>query len=94
MKKSTRILSVILALTMLLGIFSVMGSAYQAYRDTAITASTGAGYDDLDKPRFTTEQYATMAMEALEKLLAEQKIDLEPDDGIKNNYSRLKDILE
>ena len=79
MKKSTRILSVILALTMLLGIFSVMGSAYQAYRDTAITASTGAGYDDLDKPRFTTEQYATMAMEALEKLLAEQKIYLSPD---------------
>ena len=27
-------------------------------------------------------------------LLAEQKIDLDPDDGIKNNYSRLKDILE
>ncbi|MBR4766153.1 MAG: hypothetical protein IK085_05230 [Clostridia bacterium] len=79
MKKSTRILSVILALTMLLGIFSVMGSAYQAYRDSAITASTGAGYDDLDKPRFTTEQYATMAMEALEKLLAEQKIYLSPD---------------
>ena len=74
MKKSTRILSVILALTMLLGTFSVMGSAYAAYRDAAIT-----DYDDLDKPTFSEEQYATMALEALEKLLAEQKIYLTPD---------------
>ena len=78
MKKSTRILSVILALTMLLGVFSVMGSAYQAYRGAAITSANG--YDDLDKPTFTTEQYATMALEALEKLLAEKKIYLSPED--------------
>lgn len=70
----------ILALTMLLGMFSVMGSAYQAYRDGAITASTGRGYDDLDKPTFTTEQYASMALEELEKLLASQNIYLSPDD--------------
>ncbi|MBQ6265204.1 MAG: hypothetical protein IJK60_07130 [Clostridia bacterium] len=80
MKKSTRILSVILALTMLLGMFSVMGSAYQAYRDGAITAATGRGYDDLDKPTFTTEQYASMALEELEKLLASANIYLGPDD--------------
>ncbi len=78
MKKSTRILSVILALTMLLGIFSVMGSAYQAYRGSAITGA--AGYDDLDKPKFTTEQYASMALEELEKLLAKSNIKLSPDD--------------
>ena len=51
----------ILALTMLLGVFSVMGSAYQAYRGAAITSANG--YDDLDKPTFTTEQYATMALD-------------------------------
>lgn len=75
MKKSTRILSVFLALTMLLGIFSVFGSAYQDYKGTAIQS-----YNDIDKPMFTTEQYATMACDELDRMLAEEQLYLTEDD--------------
>ncbi len=69
MKKSMRILSAILALMMLLGTFSVMGSAYQAYKDGGITT-----YDDIDKPCFNTEQYASMALDELDRMLAKENI--------------------
>ncbi|MBQ2848494.1 MAG: hypothetical protein IJC37_02405 [Clostridia bacterium] len=75
MKKSIRILSIILALSMLLGNLAVMGSAYQAYTGAAIT-----DYDDVDKATFTTEQYASMALDELDRMLAKEQIVLTEED--------------
>ena len=46
LKKSTRILSILMAFAMLIGNFSVMGSAYHAYKGTAIAGD----YNDVDSP--------------------------------------------
>lgn len=70
MKKSIRILSFLMAFAMLLGSFTVMGSAYQAYKGTAIKDS----YNDVDSPVFTTEQYASMALDELDRMLAKEKM--------------------
>ncbi len=75
MKKSIRILSVLMALAMLIGTFTVMGSAYQAYKGNGITQ-----WNDIDKPVFNTEQYATMAVDELDRMLAEEQIYLTEDD--------------
>lgn len=71
MKKSTRILSVLMAFVMLLGTFSVLGSAYQAYKNDAIEE-----YNDVDAPVFTLEQYATMALDEVDRMLAKEQISL------------------
>lgn len=75
MKKSIRILSIILALSMLLGNLTVIGSAYAAYTGAAIT-----DYDDVDKATFTTEQYASMALDELDRMLAKEQIVLTEED--------------
>lgn len=56
---------------MLLGTVSVMGSAYTAYRDSAIV------YNDVDKPVFTVDQYASMALDEVDRMLAEEQIKLD-----------------
>lgn len=71
MKKSTRILSILMAFVMLLGSFSVLGSAYQAYKNDAIEE-----YNDVDAPVFTLEQYATMALDEVDRMLAKEQISL------------------
>lgn len=70
MKKSTRILAVLMAFAMLIGSFSVVGSAYQAYKGEAINGS----YNDIDTPTFTTEQYASMGLDELDRMLAEENL--------------------
>ena len=70
MKKSTRILAVLMAFAMLIGSFSVVGSAYQAYKGEAIKDS----YNDIDTPTFTTEQYASMGLDELDRMLAEENL--------------------
>lgn len=70
MKKSTRILAVLMAFAMLIGSFSVVGSAYQAYKGEAIKGS----YNDIDTPTFTTEQYASMGLDELDRMLAEENL--------------------
>ena len=71
MKKSTRILSILMAFAMLIGSFSVMGNAYQAYKNEAITE-----YNDVDAPVFTLEQYASMALDEVDRMLAKEQISL------------------
>jgi len=68
LKKSTRILSLLMALMMLLGTFSVFGSAYSAYKDTAVN------FDDIDAATFTTEQYASMGLDEVDRMLAEEQL--------------------
>ncbi len=70
LKKSIRILSLLMAFAMLIGSFSVAGSAYAEYKGTAIADS----YNDVDTPVFTTEQYASMALDELDRMLAKEKM--------------------
>lgn len=70
LKKSTRILAFLMAFAMLIGSFSVMGSAYEAYKGDAIKNS----YNDIDTPVFTTEQGASMALDEVDRILAKEQI--------------------
>ena len=70
MKKTTRILAILMAFAMLLGSFTVMGSAYEAYKGKAIENS----YNDIDVPVFSTEQHASMALDELDRMLAKEQI--------------------
>lgn len=71
MKKSTRILTILLACMMFFSSFTVLGSAYQAYKDDAIT-----NYDDVDAATFTLEQYASMGLDEVDRMLAKEQISL------------------
>lgn len=73
MKKSTRILAILMAFAMLMGSFSVMGSAYQAYKGDAIASQ----YNDVDAVDFTIEQYASMGLDEVDRMLAKEKIVLD-----------------
>ncbi len=73
MKKSIRILSILMAFAMLIGSFTVMGSAYQAYKGTAIAGQ----YNDVDAPEFTIEQYASMALDEVDRMLAKEQLELD-----------------
>ena len=71
MKKSIRVLSLLMAFAMLIGSFSVMGNAYEAYKDSAVS------YNDVDAPEFTTEQYASMGLDEVDRMLLKEKIELD-----------------
>lgn len=73
MKKSIRILSILMAFAMLIGSFSVMGSAYQAYKGSDIAGQ----YNDVDSPEFTLEQYASMALDEVDRMLAKEQMNLD-----------------
>ena len=73
LKKSIRILSILMAFVMLIGSFSVMGSAYEKYKGEAIKNS----YDDVDKPVFTLEQYASMGLDEVDRMLAKEQLELD-----------------
>lgn len=73
MKKSIRILSILMAFVMLIGNFSVMGSAYHAYKGTAIAGS----YNDVDSPEFSLDQYASMALDELDRMLNKEQMVLD-----------------
>lgn len=71
MKKSIRILSLLMAFMMLIGSFSVLGYAYEPYKDEAVK------YNDVDAPELTMEQYASMALDELDRMLLKEKIELD-----------------
>ncbi len=93
MKKSTRIFSLFMALMMLVGCFSVMGSAYQAYKGNAVK------YNDIDAATFTTEQYASMGLDEVDRMLAEEQLNVNVYIGtldvtsIDNAVASLEDLL-
>lgn len=67
MSKSKKLLSLLLATIMVFSTFAVGASAaYADYKDDAITS-----YDSIDKPVFTTEQLASIALDAIDALLAD-----------------------
>ena len=66
MSKSKKLLSLLLATIMVFSTFAVGASAaYADYKDDAITS-----YDSIDQPVFTTEQLASLALDAIDGLLA------------------------
>ncbi len=71
MKKSIRILSLLMAFAMLIGSFSVLGNAYAPYKDSAVK------YNDVDAPEFTSEQYASMALDELDRMLLKEKMEVD-----------------
>jgi hypothetical protein len=79
LKKSTRILAILMAFAMLIGSFSVMGNAYQAYKNDGIEK-----YNDVDAPVFNLEQYATMALDEIDRMLAKEQISLNIYIGVLN----------
>ena len=62
-----------MAFAMLIGNFSVMGSAYHAYKGTAIAGD----YNDVDSPEFSLDQYASMALDELDRMLAKEQMVLD-----------------
>lgn len=72
MKKSTRILAILMAFVMLFGSFTVVGSAYSAYKGSEI--SDPSNFNDVDAPVYTTNQYASMALDELDRMLAEENM--------------------
>lgn len=70
MKKSTRMIAILMAMVMLFSSFAVVGSAYEEYKGSAIADS----YNDVDSPEFTLEQYASMALDEVDRMLAEEEI--------------------
>ncbi len=73
MKKSIRILSILMAFVMLIGSFSVLGSAYDAFKGSAIIGS----YNDVDSPEFTLDQYASMGLDEVDRMLAKEQLELD-----------------
>ena len=73
MKKSTRILAILMAFVMLLGSFSVLGSAYDAYKGSAIEGQ----YNDVDAVDFTLDQYASMGLDEVDRMLAKEQLVLD-----------------
>ncbi len=67
MSKSKKLLSLLLAVVMVFSTFAVGASAaYADYKDEAITS-----YDSIDQPVFTTEQLASIALDAIDAMLAD-----------------------
>ncbi len=67
MSKSKKLLSMLLAVVMVFSTFAVGASAaYADYKDDAITS-----YDSIDQPVFTTEQLASIALDAIDAMLAD-----------------------
>ena len=72
MKKIKRLLAVILASLLILSSVTAAASAYQAYKDDALTK-----YDFTDSPVLTTEQYASMILDYADKELAKANIKMD-----------------
>ena len=72
MSNAKRFLSVILAMIMVLSTLVIGASAYSAYKDSALT-----NYNKLDKPVLTTKQYASAAVDELDRMLGKEQIKLD-----------------
>ena len=76
MKNSLRILSMILAVVMILGSVSV--AAYAAdYKGNDTNIMNSLQFDDVNSAVYSSQQYATMCLDALDKLLAEANLDVD-----------------
>ncbi len=62
-----------MAFVMLIGSFSVMGNAYQAYKGDEIAGI----YNDVDSPAFSLEQYASMGLDEVDRMLAKEQMVLD-----------------
>lgn len=80
MKKSLRIISLVLTVVMILGSVSVAASAapnswdangYATYRTQN---GSGLTFDDANQPNYTTDQYASMALDEIDRMLAEEQL--------------------
>ena len=75
MSKLSKVLSVLLAIVLLFSTASVgVEAAYEAYKDAAITR-----YDTIDKPVLTTKQYASMALDEVDRMLGERNLKIKYD---------------
>ena len=69
MSKSKKLLSMLLAMIMVFSTFAVGAqAAYADYKDDAITQ-----YDSIDKPVFTSEQLASIALDAIDAMLGDME---------------------
>lgn len=76
MSNAKRFISVILAMIMVLSTLVIGASAYSAYKGDAIKGQ----YNKLDKPVLTTDQYASAAVDELDRMLNVEQIKLEKSD--------------
>ncbi len=76
MRQSKKLLSVLLAVIMVFSTVAVAASASAPWKDEAIAGQ----YNSLDKPVLTTEQYATAALDEVDRMLNEEQILLTADD--------------
>lgn len=76
MKKSLRIFSLVLAVVMIFGSVSIAASAWDANGHTTYRSQTGAGltFDDVNDPVYSVDQYASMALDELDRMLAKADI--------------------
>lgn len=94
MRKFTKILSVLLAMVLVFSAASIgVEAQYYAYKDSAIMS-----YDSIDKPILSMEQYASMAMDEVDRMLAEENIKVEFDLAglltIKADFSSIDKALD
>jgi hypothetical protein len=72
MSNAKRFLSVILAMIMMCSTLVIgANAAYTAYKDSGITRSE---YNSLDKPVLTTDQYASAAMDEVDRMLNKEQL--------------------
>ncbi len=76
MRQSKKLLSVLLAVIMVFSTVAIAASAYAPWRDEAIAGQ----YNGLDKPVLTVNQYASAALDEVDRMLNEEQIYLTQDD--------------
>lgn len=72
MKKSTRILAILMTFALLFSSFSVVGSAYEPYKGSGMNNSSK--YNDVNAPVYSTNQYASMALDEVDRMLAKENM--------------------
>lgn len=97
MSNLKKILSVLLAVVMVFSITSIgVEASYSAYKDAGIT--NGLGYDVIDKPILSVEQYASMACDEVDRMLGEANIKINENVGglldIKLNATSIDSALD
>ncbi len=76
MRQSKKLLSVLLAVVMVFSTVAIAASAYSPWRDEAIADQ----YNGLDTPVLTVNQYASAALDEVDRMLNEEQIYLTQDD--------------
>jgi len=69
LRKLTKVLSILLAMVLVFSVASIgVEAQYSAYKDVEMV------YDSIDQPILSTEQYASMAMDELDRMLMKENI--------------------